>query len=154
LALIARPRGDDWLTEDLMRHRQFGFDVIASLLCDDEVIELGLRDEALLALNCGLTFVSFPIADYGVPMSMSATVEFVENLFRRLKDGETVGLHCRQSVGRSSLIAACLYVLAGESPISAFEQIHKSRGVRVPDTTQQEKFVESFAEINTRVLIR
>jgi len=145
LALIARPRGDDWLVDDLATYRSLGFALIVSLLCKDESLELGLSDEDALATKQGLDFVTFPIVDYAVPASMSATFELSEELLRQLKAGKTVGIHCRQSVGRASLITACIYVAAGETPELAFRKIEAARGVRVPDTIEQKEFVNAFA---------
>jgi hypothetical protein len=145
LALIARPRGNDWLIDDLLAYRKHGFELIVSLLCENESTELGLSEEGSVASQHDLDFLSFPINDYDVPASMSATVEFSEELHRRLQAGETIGIHCRQSVGRASLLAACIYVLDGESPESAFEKLEKARRVRVPDTIEQKGFVKAFA---------
>jgi hypothetical protein len=145
LALIARPRGGDWLSDDLLTYRSLGFEVLVSLLCEDESNELGLTEEGSLAVGHGLTFINFPIPDYDVPESISATLEFSDELLRLLKAGKTISIHCRQSVGRASLIAASLYVLAGESPESAFEKIEAARRVRVPDTVEQKKFVNVLA---------
>jgi protein-tyrosine phosphatase len=145
LALIARPRGGDWLSDDLLTSRRLGFDVIVSLLRKDESNELGLTEEGSLAVGHGLDFINFPIRDYDVPESMSATFELSKELLHRLKAGKTVGIHCRQSVGRAPLIAACLYVLAGESPELAFKKIETARRVPVPDTIEQKEFVSAFA---------
>ena len=144
LALVARPRGGDWLVDDLLNYRLLGFDLIVSLLCENESTELGLTQEGTIATKEGLEFINFPIIDYDVPESILATLQLSRELFRRLKAGETVGIHCRQSVGRASLIAACIYVLAGESPESAFRRIETARHVRVPDTIAQKEFVNAF----------
>jgi protein-tyrosine phosphatase len=65
----------------------------------------------------------------------------MNDLEHSLASGKTVALHCRQGIGRSSLIAACLLVTAGEEPRSAFERIGSMRGVRVPETPEQEQWV-------------
>jgi protein-tyrosine phosphatase len=54
-------------------------------------------------------------------------------------------VHCRQGIGRSSLVAACVLVISGESPQSAFEHIERARGRSVPDTAEQKEWVTSFA---------
>jgi protein-tyrosine phosphatase len=63
-----------------------------------------------------------------------------------LKEGRGVVVHCRQGVGRSALIAACVLVLSGVSVNKAFELIENARGCSVPDTEEQRKWVVQFAE--------
>jgi hypothetical protein len=60
-----------------------------------------------------------------------------------------VGLHCRAGIGRSALVAACVLVLMGMAPGTAFDLIGKARGVRVPDTEGQREWVAKFREIAT-----
>ena len=72
LAILARPRGSDWLIDELAGWKNAGLDVVVSLLTRGEDSELGLSDEGELAQQYGLTFISFPISDYSVPTSDSS----------------------------------------------------------------------------------
>jgi protein-tyrosine phosphatase len=63
-----------------------------------------------------------------------------------LRGGQSVVIHCRQGVGRSALIAACVLVLNGVSVDKAFELIENARGCSVPDTEEQREWVVQFAE--------
>ena len=54
---------------------------------------------------------------------MQETRKFVEQLLAFLIDGKNVGIHCRQGIGRSALIAASLLVLAGLAPDEALQRI-------------------------------
>lgn len=90
-------------------------------------------------------FVSYPIADRGVPQSRDATVTLVQELERELESGKSVGIHCRQSIGRSALIVACVMVAAGKNPDQAFDVISAARGLPVPETNEQREWVETFA---------
>jgi hypothetical protein len=63
LGIIPRPRGNDWLTDDLRILRKAGVDVIVSALTSSEDEELGLSAEARERTQDGLIFVSFPIDD-------------------------------------------------------------------------------------------
>jgi hypothetical protein len=47
LGIMPRPRGNDWLPDDLRILRQAGVDVIVSALTASEAEELGLSAEAL-----------------------------------------------------------------------------------------------------------
>ena len=47
LAIVPRPRGGDWLADEIQALREAGVDVLVSLLTADEVAELDLaREEA------------------------------------------------------------------------------------------------------------
>jgi protein-tyrosine phosphatase len=144
LAILARPRGADWLNEEVVGWKEAGLDVVVSLLTPGECSELGLNDEEEIVNRNGLTFVSFPIADYSVPSSLKVTRQLVSKLEDWLLGGNNVGIHCRQGIGRSSLVAACLLVTSGESPGNAFQQIETVRGLSVPDTAEQKEWVASF----------
>ena len=145
LAILARPRGEDWLEDEVAGWKEAGVNVVVSLLTRGEDDELGLRDEHKLVQQQGLTFISFPIGDYSVPTSKSEVRELASNLGQSLKQGTNVGVHCRQGIGRSSLIAACVLVTSGESPSTAFQRITNARGRPVPDTPEQSKWVTAFA---------
>ena len=74
LAILARPRGNDWLADEIAGWQTSGVEVVVSLLTDEENAELGLSDEADVAQRNGLTFISYPINDYSVPSSPEATI--------------------------------------------------------------------------------
>jgi hypothetical protein len=61
---------------------------------------------------------------------------------RRLDADESVVVHCRQSIGRSAVIAALLLVSAGEKADQAFSRIERARGCLVPDTEEQRAWVK------------
>jgi protein-tyrosine phosphatase len=145
LAILARPRGEDWLGDEVQGWKESGVDVVVSLLTTNEESELGLSDERELVQRSGLTFINFPIPDYSVPPSKQATRQLVAVLKERLSYGSRVGIHCRQGIGRSSLVAACVLVTTGESSGRAFEQIGAARRATVPDTAEQKDWVTSFA---------
>lgn len=145
LAILARPRGADWLEDEVTGWKDAGVDVVVSLLTSSEYSELGLNHEDEVVKRNGLTFLSFPIADYSVPTSKKVTRQLVDKLEGWLSRGSRVGIHCRQGIGRSSLVAACVLVSSGESSKSAFQQIQTARGLSVPDTPEQKEWVASFA---------
>ena len=145
LAILARPRGEDWLENEVGGWKDAGLDVVVSLLTPVEDSELGLVDEGDLVQRHGLTFISFPIADYSVPTSTNEVRRLVSKLEGSLTRGSSVGIHCRQGIGRSSLVAACVLVTSGESPRTAFQQITAARGRSVPDTAEQRNWVTAFA---------
>ncbi len=145
LAILARPRGEDWLEDEIQGWKEAGVDVVVSVLTSGEESELGLTSEAEIVKRTGLTYISFPITDYSVPASKIPMQQLAVELNNQLSRGACIGVHCRQGIGRSSLVAACVLVTSGESPQSAFEHIERARGRSVPDTAEQKEWVISFA---------
>ncbi len=71
----------------------------------------------------------------------------IKDLDLALKVGKNIAVHCRQGIGRSSLISASLLIAGGANPESAWEHISQSRGRAVPDTEEQYAWVKSFESI-------
>lgn len=145
LAILPRPRGGDWLEDDVCSWRQAGLDVVVSLLTHDENVDLDLTQEAGLCQAQGLQFLSFPIEDRGTPTSRRATLDLVRKLEKALTQGKSLAIHCRQGIGRSALIAACLLVLVSVDPETAFRRVSAARGCSVPETAEQREWVREFA---------
>ncbi len=145
LGIVPRPRGGDWLADDVRSWQEAGLDVIASLLTAEEVGALELQEEEARSREQGLEFYAFPIADRGVPESRAEMAKLVGVLEHALESGRNVALHCRQGIGRSALVAASLLVAAGEEPDDAFRAIETTRGVPVPETRAQRQWVADLA---------
>ncbi len=145
LAIVARPRGDEWLTDEIGQWRHRGIDVVVSLLTPRESRELGLGQEAVISAQQGIEFIPFPIPDRDVPASLDAMQNLVAKVTAWLMQGKNVAIHCRQGIGRSALLAASLLVSAGVEVEHAFQQIEAARGVAVPDTPEQRQWVVQFA---------
>jgi protein-tyrosine phosphatase len=145
LAIAPRPRGGDWLADDIHALSSEGVEVLISTLTAGERTELGLVDEERLARDQGLDFVWFPIEDRSVPASVPATAELVERVRSDLTQGKAVAIHCRSGIGRSSLLSAAVLAASGIDVSGAFKQIERARGLAVPDTTEQRAWVERFA---------
>jgi hypothetical protein len=146
LAIMPRPRAEDWLDDEVSGWRAEGIDVVVSLLEADEVDELGLHREADLCREQCMEFISFPVPDRGVPHSGHETLALARTLAVRLGEGKAVAVHCPAGIGRSSLIAACTLVCSGLDPEPAFEIISNARGLRVPDTDAQRDWVTAFRD--------
>lgn len=127
-SIMARPRGGDWLLDEVKALREAGVDVLVSLLTPDEVMELNLTEESEYCSHQEVIFLSFPIPDFSAPPFSASTFTFLGQLCIHLSGGKHVVLHCRQGIGRSSLMAASVLVLTGVSPNQAFEQLSAARG--------------------------
>ncbi|MEU8924323.1 tyrosine protein phosphatase [Kitasatospora sp. NPDC048545] len=139
LSTMARPRGNDWLEDEMAALRNCGVDVLVCALTRPELDELGLTDEPRIAAAAGLRFVAIPIPDRTVP-DRTAILPTLHGLAERLRDGAHVVTHCRAGTGRSSLLAAALLILNGVDPDTAWDRIERARGLAVPDTAEQREW--------------
>jgi protein-tyrosine phosphatase len=144
LAIMPRPRGGDWLEDELRDCRRQGVATLVSLLTEEEADELDLASEAAVCRQCGMDFLNFPIMDRGVPASRQAARELAAHLRDQLRQGNTVAIHCRQGVGRSALLAACVLALLGVAQGDGWQRIGAARKCPVPDTDEQRDWVTSL----------
>jgi predicted protein tyrosine phosphatase len=145
LAIVARPRGGDWLEGDVRGWREAGIDEVISLLEPDEAAELELSEERSMSEVCGLRFHAYPVADRGVPSSRESFMTLLHELHTALRKGRTVAVHCRQGIGRSALVAAGALVGAGRSPEDALRTVETARRRPVPDTEEQRNWLIQLA---------
>lgn len=145
IALSARPRGGDWLVDEVSDWKRSDIGTVLSLLEPQEEKDLDLQREAAEIRREGLEFVSFPIPDRQVPKSEAGLANVLEKLEHSLSRSKNVVIHCRQGVGRSGLVAACLLVKKGMSPGAALEKISAARGVAVPETEEQREWIDHYA---------
>src|ERR1700689_113018 len=133
LAVVLCPRGDDGLKTELIQLRQNGIETLVSLLQREEAEWLGLADEGRLASDAGMCFLNYAIPDTRVPKNVATFRSFVEGLADRLRAGEAIGVHCRGSIGRATVTAACMLIHLGWEPQAALAAIASARGCNVPD---------------------
>jgi protein-tyrosine phosphatase len=150
LAMAARPRGGDWLEDDVVEWKRAGIGTVLSLLTPEEEKEFDLRGEGEQARKRGLEFLSLPIPDMQVPRSEATLARALEDVTKALSAGGNVLVHCRQGIGRTGLIAACLLIRSGMSPGAALETISAARGVAVPETAEQRDWIERYAPALTK----
>ena len=146
LAIVPRPRGGDWLEEEIRSWKEAGLDVVVSLLTQDENTELELNQEEFLCRAQGIQFYAYPIQDRVPPASRKATTDLVQKLEKVLESGKSVAVHCRQGIGRSSLITALLLVSEGIDSAFALARISQERGRTVPDTIEQSNWIKSLED--------
>jgi protein-tyrosine phosphatase len=64
-----------------------------------------------------------------------------------LSRGKKVLIHCRQGIGRSGMIAACLLIDSGVPVEEALQTLSSKRGLPVPETEEQRRWLERYSEI-------
>jgi protein-tyrosine phosphatase len=141
LGIMARPRGNDWLDQEIGQLKKHGIAVMVSLLESQEITELGLLKQQEICAAHGIEYINFPIIDRGLPTSIDKVKTLIENLKEQLNNERSVVIHCRMGIGRSSTIAGCVLLRTGYKPNDIFAHISKMRGLRVPDTEEQAKWL-------------
>ena len=141
LAIIARPRGDDWLCDEIAALSREGINVLVSMLTPEEADELGLNGESAECTSAGMAFFNIPISDRSVPNERDEFLRHVDAITELVRQGRSVGIHCRASIGRSSLLAVSLLVRLGWGADKAFDAVESARGCAIPDTLEQRCWV-------------
>ena len=144
LALAPRPRGGDWLEDDIASWSRAGIRTVLSLQTPEEHRDLELRNEPVEVLQHGMQFLSFPIPDRQIPRSEAKWSEVLETVAADLSAGKNVLVHCRQGIGRAGLVAACLLVKNGMSPGAAVDSVSAARGLPVPETSEQRDWIDRY----------
>jgi protein-tyrosine phosphatase len=151
LAVMPRPRGGDWLEDEVRSWRQAGVDVVLSLLTPDEVADLGLAEEGALCQANGIEFLSLPIPDRGIPPSRQPALLLALRLYEDyLSSGKTVAIHCRQGIGRAGMMAALTVVFDLEcrrDVDEAIQRVSAARGCPIPETPEQRRWIEDASRL-------
>ncbi|MEL6823245.1 MAG: dual specificity protein phosphatase family protein [Calditrichota bacterium] len=141
LGMMARPRGNDWLEDEIKKLKILDVKLVVSLLEEHEETELKLSEEQGYCKQNDIEFVSFPIADRGVPKNLKAYQKLVLKIDQRLKRNNKVVIHCRMGIGRTSVIAAGVLLKNGYEPNSVFKYLSEVRTFSVPDTEEQVNWI-------------
>jgi protein-tyrosine phosphatase len=149
LSTMPRPRGGEWLDDEMASLRREGVDMIVCLLTLDERAELELTGEPDAAQRAGIEFVHFPVVDFGVP-DHTEVRPLLERLNQRLAEGGYVAVHCRGGIGRSSIIAGAILASQGNSAEDAWAMVSQARGIRVPETDEQRQWLADHIRITSR----
>jgi predicted protein tyrosine phosphatase len=140
LAVMPRPRGNDWLRGELASLKSRGVTDVISMLAPAEERELGLQSESQICAELGLGFHSHPVGDRGVPLQPGFD-DFIASLLPVLIQQGFIAIHCRAGIGRSSVTAAAFLCRLGLSAPDAIALISHARGFEVPDTEKQLDFI-------------
>ncbi len=147
LGILPRPRGADWLDLEVQAWKNMSLQTVVSLLMPEEISQLDLENEPQACQSRAIEFINFGIPDRGIPGSREEAVKVLHRLHESLSAGRRVGVHCRQGIGRSGLVAAGLLILGGVAPEAAVASVSHTRGWEVPETAQQRAWLNEFAAL-------
>ena len=144
-------KADGWwdrdLDTDLERLRaEYGCDLLASLMEDDEYRWLQIEDIFVRAPAHGIAVLRFPIEDARPPRDgeMPQFIELIGQILEAARGGQTVVIHCRGGLGRTGTVAAASLVALGHAPAEAIARVRAARPGAV-ETRGQERWVEAYA---------
>jgi protein-tyrosine phosphatase len=146
LSVTERPLGFEELENEVMGWRSLGIGAIVSMMEDGEAEELGLGHEASLCADYEIDFISCPVRDRAIPRDLSVVAGAVERALRHLADGRHVAAHCYAGIGRSPLFVAAVLVHHGLPAREAWGRLSAARGLRVPDTGEQQRWLDGWED--------
>lgn len=135
------------LEADLRRLREeYHTEVLVSLLERKEYSELGIPELFRKAGEMGMEVLRLPIPEYGVPIDPEAENygPLIEDVAKRLEEGQTVVIHCRGGLGRSGMVAASVLVALGRPAGEAIQIVREARkgAVETPDQEDRVRWFE------------
>jgi protein-tyrosine phosphatase len=117
------------LEADVRAIREWGASVVVTLIDDNEIEALQVRDLGATLAAQGLRWLHLPIRNRALPGP-----EFEEQWSRAgkelraiLEEGGRILLHCREGVGRTGIIAARLLIEMGVATAEAVRAVRKAR---------------------------
>ena len=143
IGIMARPRGGTWLEEEISGLSKQDINIVVSLLEREEIFELSLQEEGKICREYNIDYINLPIPDRGIPPRSNAFEKALRELGNKFDSGQKIVIHCRMGIGRSSIIAGALLLQAGHKAESILKAIEKSRGLSIPDTIEQKKWLIS-----------
>jgi protein-tyrosine phosphatase len=144
LGIVLCPRGGKHLYSELLHLRRSGVHTLVSLLSEEQVEMLELDEEGLQARRLGMIFLHHPVPDHQLPPDVQAFRMFAGDLANRLRAGQRIGIHCWGSIGRATVATACTLIHLGWEPRRALKAVEDARGVPVPDTEEQERWILNY----------
>lgn len=135
----------DHLHADIAEYRAAGITKVISMLARDEAKMLGLAEERAACAQAGIAFENHAIVDFGLP-DLAGFHVLTHKIAEALRDGENIAVHCRAGIGRSGMVTAGVLIILGQTAQNAIEGVSNARGVSIPDTVEQGRFLTTFAE--------
>ncbi|MEP5731410.1 MAG: protein-tyrosine phosphatase family protein [Sulfitobacter sp.] len=131
--------------QDIQRLGHAGITTALSMLPSAEAADLAMAQEGQFCANYGLTFRNYPIPDFGLP-DPQPFAALIEELVADLQQDAKIAVHCRAGIGRSGMVCSCILIALGYSAARAKSIVSDARSVSIPDTVEQDTFINDFAK--------
>jgi atypical dual specificity phosphatase len=139
---IDRPRvlgSSNPTNDDLAQLRREGFDVLVSLLREDEQ---ATNYDVVGATGMGFRRHSLPVKDFNPP-TVEQLMDFI-GIMEELAEESKIIIHCQAGIGRTGTFAAAYYIAKGMPIEEAIEFVREARWHAI-QTSEQEAVLEKFA---------
>ncbi len=139
---INRPRvlgSSNPTNDDLAQLRREGFDVLISLLREEEQ---ATNYDVVDATEMGFTRHSLPVKDFDPP-TVEQLMDFI-GIMEELAEESKIIIHCQAGIGRTGTFAAAYYIAKGMPLGEAIEFVREARWHAI-QTSEQEAVLEEFA---------
>lgn len=130
---------DNPTTADLQRLRREGFEVLISLLQEEEQ---ATNYDVADAREMGFVRHSIPVRDFNPP-TVEQLLDFI-GIIEALTKGTKVIIHCQAGIGRTGTFAAAYCIAKGMATADAIALVRKARWHAI-ETSEQEAVLEQFA---------
>ena len=137
LWLMPAPTFLGGLDKTIQRCAELGMQHLLSTVEPHEVSALGLEDLPAACLASEITLHKMPMADRQPPQLPETFSRVSSDLYRRLRKGESVGVHCKSGIGRSGMHVCALLGKLGFGLDEALTIIERERGLNAPNTPEQ-----------------
>jgi protein-tyrosine phosphatase len=138
------------LVDDVQAIKGWGAAVVITLMDENELQRLGVRDLGKTIVNLNMIWLHLPLHNLGLPDErFNEKWQMVKPcLCNLLREGQRVLIHCREGIGRAALTAARLLLDLGFSPEESISMVRRAR----PGSLllhSQEKYIYSVSEAST-----
>jgi len=139
------PGRDQRLSGDLQTITDCGIKRVVCLAPCKEIMNKSPEYHQLLeSENLPWIWDPFCVPDYGVPENREEFLRLALFVANRLREGESVLVHCGAGIGRTGMFAVCILLALGVEKEAALDQV-KSAG-SCPETEEQEELVDWVVE--------
>jgi predicted protein tyrosine phosphatase len=144
LAIAPAPVPGPYLERNLQHWKKLGVQGVVSLMVAGE--RPGWEREAEISRIIGLKFSSIPIEDHTAPppeqlREIESKLVAIET---RLREGETIVVHCFAGIGRSGMACIALLMTGGVPLEKATTLVSQARGLPTPEVEAQQEWLRAF----------
>jgi protein-tyrosine phosphatase len=93
--------------------------------------------------------VWWPIPDLHAPTA-DVVAPFIDGLVDRLREGESLIVHCGAGMGRAGTVAVCILIRLGVEPAAASQAVADARPGAGPEVGAQRDLVEALGRLGRR----
>ena len=141
--IFTSPMGQSNIKKDGEFIKSNGVELIISLLTDEEIKSLGIKDFESIWTKLNIKNIKFPIRDLSSPnkSQLSDFDELIKTILSYVHQYKPVLIHCNAGMGRSGLVAA---VVCKELKIPNVIDFVRSYRKGTIETEEQEIFINNW----------